>query len=398
MDLIRSSQARSLRKAALCQAPVVGLTHTFYRYPARFSPQLARTIVQSFSQPGELILDPFMGGGTSLVEAACLGRRAVGADLSSLAVFVSRVKTTPLTAKSMSQIRRWSERVRPCLSLRGPGAAEIRLGWEPYLYNFSCRKTWTIRKTTEVLLQLLGELSQKNERELVRCAVLRTAQWAVDGQKRVPTVKQFRERFFANLKEMLEGITAFADALRQISTGENSWRSLVPRCINKDAESLSASKDLHGDSPRLILTSPPYPGVHILYHRWQIGGGRETPAPFWIVDCKDGHGAAHYTFGDRKSHDRGYYYEQLQSKFESLSALCDSKTQIIQIVGFSDPVRQLPRYLATMEAAGFHEEKLGKGQWGRRRLWRTIPNRRWYTDQKGALNSSKEVVLFHRPH
>ena len=34
---------------------------------------------------------------------------------------------------------------------------------------------------------------------------------------------------------------------------------------------------------KLVLTSPPYPGVHVLYHRWQVQGRRETPAPFWIV-------------------------------------------------------------------------------------------------------------------
>lgn len=58
------------------QEPVTGLTHNFYRYPARFSPQFARAAIEVFSEPGDVVLDPFMGSGTTLVEASALGRLA----------------------------------------------------------------------------------------------------------------------------------------------------------------------------------------------------------------------------------------------------------------------------------------------------------------------------------
>jgi tRNA G10 N-methylase Trm11 len=58
----------ALAEAARCREPVVGLTHNFYRYPARFSPQFARAAVATFTEPGDTVLDPFMGGGTSAVE------------------------------------------------------------------------------------------------------------------------------------------------------------------------------------------------------------------------------------------------------------------------------------------------------------------------------------------
>src|SRR4051812_40922043 len=72
---------------------VSGLTHSVYRYPARFSPVFARAAIETFTQPGDTVLDPFMGGSTSLVEALALGRNAVGTDLNQLAVFLTRVKT-----------------------------------------------------------------------------------------------------------------------------------------------------------------------------------------------------------------------------------------------------------------------------------------------------------------
>jgi len=77
--------------AARNSAPVRGLTHSFYKYPARFSPIFASAVIQAFSEPGDLVLDPHVGGGTTIVEALAAGREAVGVDISTLAEFVSGV-------------------------------------------------------------------------------------------------------------------------------------------------------------------------------------------------------------------------------------------------------------------------------------------------------------------
>ena len=82
--------AERFLEAVQCTEPVSGYTHNFYRYPARFSPHFARAAIQTFSQPGDVVLDPFMGGATTLVEARTLGRHAVGSDINSLAVFLGR--------------------------------------------------------------------------------------------------------------------------------------------------------------------------------------------------------------------------------------------------------------------------------------------------------------------
>ena len=64
----RTTRETSERFAALleafhCASPVAGRTHSFYRYPARFSPEFARKAIEAFTQPGDTVLDPFMGGG-----------------------------------------------------------------------------------------------------------------------------------------------------------------------------------------------------------------------------------------------------------------------------------------------------------------------------------------------
>jgi len=57
----------SLVAAVSNREKVTGAPHDFYRYPARFSPVFAREAIKTFTQPGDFVLDPFCGGGTTLV-------------------------------------------------------------------------------------------------------------------------------------------------------------------------------------------------------------------------------------------------------------------------------------------------------------------------------------------
>jgi hypothetical protein len=149
--------------------------------------------------------------------------------------------------------------------------------------------------------------------------------------------------------------------------------------------------------PRLVLTSPPYPGVHVLYHRWQVDGRKEAPLPFMIANKLDGAGSSYYTMGDRKYPELKTYFDNVRATMSSVAALTDKRTVIVQMVAFSEPSWQLPRYLETMEDAGLREVRLPTLRRERDgRLWRTVPSRRWYSDQRGATPASQEVVLFHR--
>lgn len=69
------------------------LNHRAFRFPAKFHPPVATALVQKFSDEGELVLDPFCGSGTMLVESLVAGRHALGYDVDPLAVFVSKAKT-----------------------------------------------------------------------------------------------------------------------------------------------------------------------------------------------------------------------------------------------------------------------------------------------------------------
>ena len=134
--------------------------------------------------------------------------------------------------------------------------------------------------------------------------------------------------------------------------------------------------------PKLIVTSPPYPGVHVLYHRWQVLGRRETAAPYWITQCQDGQGRSFYTFGERRhqNHD-AIYFERLRSCFKEIRQVVRDDCVVVQFVGFANPKTQLPPYLDAMRNAGFAEYDFETA--GRRphqeNFWRAAPDRKWYT-------------------
>ncbi|MDA8359268.1 MAG: DNA methyltransferase [Actinomycetota bacterium] len=60
-------------------------------HPGKMLPDLARRIVAEYSRPGQLVVDPLAGTGTTLVEAALLGRRAVGVELEARWADLARI-------------------------------------------------------------------------------------------------------------------------------------------------------------------------------------------------------------------------------------------------------------------------------------------------------------------
>lgn len=73
------------------------LTHKYHSYPARFIPQIPRTIFDlCLKSSGSRTFDPFVGCGTSLVEGVLSYNHAGGVDKNPLAILISQVKTKPL--------------------------------------------------------------------------------------------------------------------------------------------------------------------------------------------------------------------------------------------------------------------------------------------------------------
>ena len=370
----------SVARAARDPSPIAGLTHCFYRYPARFSPSFARASIEAFSKPGDVVLDPFMGGGTTIVEAMVSGRRGVGSDLNELAVFIANVKVSPPNAMERRALAHWADAVVPAINCHEAAPIEMRVP-----RNMHLPKARWLRKTIALARQSIeAELPTERARCFARCVLLNAGQWALNGRRRIPTVPEFRVRLTQTAHEMLTAATELADALPAKVTR--------PVLRHLDVEGLPLDKKIASSGPAdLVVTSPPYPGVHILYHRWQVDGRKETDAPYWISGTNDGQGSSFYNFADRRRRAENRYYEKAERAFEAVRRLMRPRAPLVQLIAFSDPQRQLRRYLRVMEGAGFRELR----ESGARRTWRSIPGRRWHANLKGDLPSSREVVLIH---
>jgi len=125
---------------------------------------------------------------------------------------------------------------------------------------------------------------------------------------------------------------------------------------------------------------------------------RETPAPFWLANSRDGAGGSYYCLGRRDEAELKTYFKRLGSAFSAVRELLCPDSIVVQLVAFSDPDWQLRAYLEKMHDAGFAELRpvcntdcLVHG-----RVWRQVPGRKWYAKQRGHIPASKEVLLFHR--
>ncbi len=389
---IPSSAQAALVAGARDPEPVRGLTHGFYKYPARFSPAFARAAIEAFTQPGEMVLDNHVGGGTTLVEALALGRNSVGVDISALAEFVSKVKTTVLAEKELENLEKWSKRIPDIVHVRKASihlASYAELGYYKHLDH---RNRWRLRKAIEQGLGSAIRLGSERLESFGRCVILRTAQWALDSRRKLPTLDEFREMLAGNARQMIVSARDLGAAVKNHPTPP------AVRVINRSAAGLEQDECFSNlAAPKLVVTSPPYPGVHVLYHRWQVDGRKEAPVPFMIANKLDGSGSSFYTMGDRKYPGLKTYFDRIRATMSSVAALADEHTVVVQMVAFSDPSWQVKQYLRTMEEAGLQEvflSTLCNEHDGR--LWRTVPNRRWYSDQRGETPGSREVVLIHR--
>ncbi len=392
---VLASDVSSIRKAAADSTRINGLTHQFYRYPARFSPSFVSTAIHCLSTPGQIVLDPYMGGGTTIVEATASGRYAVGCDLNSLAVFVSKAKVTALTNLECTCIKYWATHIVPGLSYHTVTDEIANIICEQRTRNLSIPRARPAKKLIALAILSLSEFDSNNARNFARAVLLNVAQWALNNRKVAPSLSKIRERIISTATSMLSAITDFHRVVRSAPGTTAS-----PILIHGTAEDLATYRPfVNGQRADLVVTSPPYPGIHMLYHRWQVDGRKETPAPYWIAGCLDGQGTSYYNFADRHVRFEDNYYEASLKTLKAIRSVMTDGAVMVQMIAFSQPQRQLSRYLENMREAGFGEIRDSFSDAGTkrfRRIWRDVPSRAWHASQHGTTHSSREVVLLHQ--
>jgi len=384
---VSTGDVERLREALLFSSYsyVAGSTHGFYHYPARFSPVIARTVIELFSLPGDWILDPFMGGGTSVIEGLASGRKVAGVDINTLAHFVTQVRTTPLSRSEEHELVGWARTTSAKFGrgdVTGIGAGEVK------------NLPGAVKAFAAGALRESVELSTARQKAFARCVLLRLGQWALDCRDIIaPRRRRLAMRLPELTNSMIAGLREFVSQCRRAGVSKErltrNRRLLCRSAVGLDEDNRLVK--LRG-KPSLVFTSPPYPGVHVIYHRWQYRGRKETAAPYWIASLRDGRFESFYTGGSRTPTGEAHYFEMIAAAFNSVRRVINPDGYFVQLVGFADAARQLPLYLEAMKVAGFSEWRPPGA-----RLGRQVPNRKWYATIRGAIDAASELLLIHRP-
>ncbi|HYJ71149.1 MAG TPA: DNA methyltransferase, partial [Actinomycetota bacterium] len=105
------------------------------RHPGKMLPELARRLVTEYCPPSGLVVDPMCGIGTTLVEAAALGRRAVGVELEPRWAGLARANLAhalPADQAALAEVRVGDARRLPALLGDLAGRVDLLVTSPPY--------------------------------------------------------------------------------------------------------------------------------------------------------------------------------------------------------------------------------------------------------------------------
>jgi len=369
-----------VRRSVLHSEKIDELTHNFYKYPACFPPSFPREIIRTFSSDGDFVFDPFVGGGTSAVEAAVAGRDFFGFDINELAIFSSKFKTVLLSDGEISSLDEWSSQLRLSIPKKISDEDQIFFKNAPdVLVHFSI-----------MLGERIETLKKENCRIFAKGALLRLAQIHVEHRGGKASMSSLLAEYRALLSQFLNEAISYRAILQQHEFVPNMRLHAGDFADEKFVGTLELEERF-----ALAVTSPPYPQKHILYNKWQFRGRAETRLPYWIIGSGQVETPSFYTMGSRDAEfSLEVYLSHMFNVFVNANRLLKKGGLFVQMVAFSDKKRQFFPYQQAMAEAGFEEVRNVHPSSYDGRLWRDVPNRRWYN--RIGDSGCKEVVLFHR--
>lgn len=234
-------------------------------HPGRFVPQIPAALIGSLTAPGALVLDPFCGAGTTLVEAQRLGRSAIGIDLNPISCLVSRAKTIHLPAaeigrRLLAALDKWTAyrleaRSTRALTPLAPPTVQINKWYHAETGEELCR-IWDFARgesesvTRDLLLFCFSAALMSC------CAETRSWGYVCDN------VRPRERRYVDADAAFRDKVEALADAYRGrerrlMAPHEQAF----PAVTVTQANAVAGLRGLRSDSIDLVVTSPPYFGV-----------------------------------------------------------------------------------------------------------------------------------------
>lgn len=330
------------------------LTHNFHPFAAKFIPQIPSKLIRDYSQPGERVLDSFMGCGTTLVECKLLGREGVGVDINPLFVMITRAKITPLSEAKLEALKRWRTNLaREVQSIYGQTGLfsqrlESTVAHEPNWKNID---HWFSRNAKAELATIKDRINILNDEEsrdfLLTCF----------SSIIVRASNQDSETRYARKDRQIRPLDTLNLFLRKLDSMLIRIRSFSKVCGKSKIELFVADARkldfLENESFDLIVTSPPYMNAYDYhkYHRQRMHWLGIDPTPVRRVEI-----GGHDTY-TRTNADPETYFKNMQVCFSEIFRLLKPQKHCFVVIGDSvvggKNIRSQERFLELAKDIGF---------------------------------------------
>lgn len=348
--------------------------HSLHPYPAKFIPQIPRRAIELWTEPGDLVYDPFNGCGTTVLEASLLGRRGIGTDNNAIAILSSKAKTAIYSQGDLAALNRFAERVA-----NGLDGLPERPELVPTNKNFHY---WFHPSMVARLASLKGLILAEEE-------PVRTLLMAVFSSIVVRVSYQDSDtRYSRILRDVVpnEVDLAFrnrlADTVARIPDAMLPGRGAVD-VVEADSRSVPFIKD---GSVSLIVTSPPYLNAYDYhkYHRQRlhwIGGDRS------VEFARDREIGSHDEFTRSNATPDGYFRD-MDACFAQWSRVLKKGGRCLIVVGDAIVSKQAvhvgDQFIDLLAAHGLAHEK---------RWIRTLHSTKRAFNVKNSRISHEHVLL-----
>jgi DNA modification methylase len=226
------------------------ITHGYHRYPAKFIPQVVSRLVERYTKLGDLVVDPFGGCGTTLVESKVMGRSSVAVDINPVAVLITKAKITPINPvkieKEFENIKIRLEAYNEKTKVKAPEHERIDYWFKP-----------EEKRRLAFIFAEISRIKDQDVQDFFFCGfsnILKNCSiWLQKSNK--PT-RDFEKKpsepvktFLKQIKMMLRGNERLFEML-----SERKYLKVPSKVVCTDARTIP-TKD---NSVSLIVTSPPY--------------------------------------------------------------------------------------------------------------------------------------------
>jgi DNA modification methylase len=226
------------------------ISHGYHRYPAKFIPQIVNRLISDYTNKDDLVLDPFGGCGTTLVEAKVLGRKSLGFDINPVAKLITETKITPLNPDILENYL--SKFTNTYNQLINGGIPLVHSEKINYWFDPSTQMQ------LDRIFQSINEIKNHQVKRFYLCAfshilkncskwLMKSIKPQVDPNKVPPNVLK---TFLGHIHHMMTKNIEFYELLKL------SGNSDIP--ANMKLQDSTKKFPLKDHSVDLIITSPPY--------------------------------------------------------------------------------------------------------------------------------------------